>query len=1372
MPIIADSSQGTTQPIVPIPTKTTTVPTNTVQAIPEASNAINTNQFNFWANIGKIPWVNDKTMAQNPIFQTKEFKEKESLTIEWIKDPIFWESIKNIKSWPYSIDEQVRLIWLAKLQKSKRDSAMSLVWLVGDLLNPSEPIPDDQVDAVYSDLTPEVRNAARWFAADMLNWMPLDEWRKLYPELGKSFFFNKVQDIPYVNQINLDNIKQDISNRTPSDMIPFVEPTFQWNAKDLGRTWFLWWFQEVAKFVGNIPSTILNAAIFGTNFMINPESTGKRVWLLPKSLDLSIRQARADTEWLSMPYRMQHLVNNVADFVTENPDIVAWFELWWLIKKWATRWIWTFMDSIKPIKDVIIDELKAEGISEPTVSQFEAKAQEIYDRQFKKNAETSVDVNVEDGITYTNNRWEVVPAPIINTSQKINDMVFQSLSPTQRWARVKNVRDIQKFAEKMTKWIAAVFLNRDNLPDLFESWMLKKDYSMVDLWQAIEDTGDDVWDTAQWMLDEAELQGTKIPTNLIVNYIDQSIADLTRNWGKVIPWFEWVIKYLNDLKNYVWWDDISIYDAQILSKKLNKLTYWWSQSDNLNKRVAEDVNQILRPSIDNELSNMLGQKWLSNFKAIFWAVRELNELVTKLALKDAKQLPMSFWDRVSQWFTANEMMNAWFSIARWDFVWATMSASKAFMAKVVSNFVKADKDRGLILRKLFNEINSQVWDVKIAWWYWTHLVRKMWAVEEMIRWAKKDKSVKLDYTPEATPMITPEWTIKQTIVTTPKAKWWAMQTDITKPWAIKTLSDNPTDGAITNESTTAGEVWQVESAMKEVSWTQPSPTKSNWPDWWDSWKGNTIEKYLDSWLYDTYEDFDILENIPREDILTLREVNPNITDVEIVKMYEEWKKAMDNAMKNEFTELDMNYAKEIRKLNEEEQRIGTIAWKEINAEATAKQVSDREANRNLVRERMQADYWLDEEAILQKMDELDWKDINEPYKQKSKYVPAAERKIRREERLQKKLDKARRPVGETIKIPEIWLHWTNYKWEIEKWWFKLGNEIKKWEERWYIYMSPSPEGYQASRAWTVQVNLKWGNFDIVDIKDLPIIWDNQIESYWVKKGYDWTVIVRDWKIQEILTTKDYANKNIIKEPSSDVSATKEMTNAEEFVKESNTINPTWKVFTEYTPEKRVKMPLWDNIQTLDKSIWWNADEMIIIYRWGGDKINNGDFITTNKQLAKDYAWSWKVHEIKARKGDIIDNVDEPWMEEYIYRKWADKEPKYTESQLKQIREEENQSRRKDLPTRKDAVRAKNQENMDKYGTNNPEPIDILTYDKNILQKQFNNLINAGDTVSAGKILPELTELIDKVNEIVKAKARQKILDRKKTNPNLPSPPNQ
>lgn len=1291
MPIIADSSQGTTQPIVPIPTKTTTVPTNTVQAIPEASNAINTNQFNFWANIGKIPWVNDKTMAQNPIFQTKEFKEKESLTIEWIKDPIFWESIKNIKSWPYSIDEQVRLIWLAKLQKSKRDSAMSLVWLVGDLLNPSEPIPDDQVDAVYSDLTPEVRNAARWFAADMLNWMPLDEWRKLYPELGKSFFFNKVQDIPYVNQINLDNIKQDISNRTPSDMIPFVEPTFQWNAKDLERTWFLWWFQEVAKFVGNIPSAILNAAIFGTNFMINSESTGKWVWLLPKSLDLSIRQARADTEWLSMPYRMQHLVNNVADFVTENPDIVVWFELWWLIEKWATRWIWTFMDSIpRPIKDVIIDELKADGILEPTVSQFEAKAQEIYDRQFKKNAETSVDVNVEDGITYTNNRWEVVPAPIINTSQKINDMVFQSLSPTQRWARVKNVRDIQKFAEKMTKWISAVFLNRDNLPDLFESWMLKKDYSMVDLWQAIEDTGDDVWDTAQWMLDEAELQGTKIPTNLIVNYIDQSIADLTRNWGKVIPWFEWVIKYLNDLKNYVWWDDISIYDAQILSKKLNKLTYWWSQSDNLNKRVAEDVNQILRPSIDNELSNMLGQKWLSNFKAIFWAVRELNELVTKLALKDAKQLPMSFWDRVSQWFTANEMMNAWFSIARWDFVWATMSASKAFMAKVVSNFVKADKDRGLILRKLFNEINSQVWDVKIAWWYWTHLVRKMWAVEEMIRWAKKDKSVKLDYTPEATPMITPEWTIKQTIVTTPKAKWWAMQTDITKPWAIKTLSDNPTDGAITNESTTAGEVWQVESAMKEVSWTQPSPTKSNWPDWWDSWKGNTIEKYLDSWLYDTYEDFDILENIPREDILALREVNPNITDVEIVKMYEEWKKAMDNAMKNEFTELDMNYAKEIRKLNEEEQRIGTIAWKEINAEATAKQVSDREANRNLVRERMQADYWLDEEAILQKMDELDWKDINEPYKQKSKYVPAAERKIRREERLQKTLDKARRPA--TTENPPLY------------------------EEA----------GHHNSAE------------EFVKAQGKPV--------------YHWT----NKKLDKLTTGN---NRNVSKS------------------------SIMWKSNYVFVTDNKDTAAIFANNRY--EFLWWEKN-IYQAYIDGDAKIL--DFWKTNDTYKSTLESLWYERPIEVEGGDITNLIETPefvkrlndaWYSGVsVYEKWGktiailDDNLVKTESQLKQIREEENQSRRKDLPTRKDAVRAKNQENMDKYGTNNPEPIDILTYDKNILQKQFNNLINAGDTVSAGKILPELTELIDKVNEIVKAKARQKILDRKKTNPNLPSPPNQ
>jgi len=125
--------------------------------------------------------------------------------------------------------------------------------------------------------------------------------------------------------------------------------------------------------------------------------------------------------------------------------------------------------------------------------------------------------------------------------------------------------------------------------------------------------------------------------------------------------------------------------------------------------------------------------------------------------------------------------------------------------------------------------------------------------------------------------------------------------------------------------------------------------------------------------------------------------------------------------------------------------------------------------------------------------------------------------------------------------------------------------------------------------------------------------------------------------------------------------------AEEFVDKANTIDPSESgVFQDYTPELRSKIPLGDNIQTLDKTIGGNPNDLITVYRGGSEKINNGDFITTNRQLAQDYAGTESVTELKVRKGDIIDVVDEPGGEEYIYRENADKEQKYTKSQLEDI----------------------------------------------------------------------------------------------------------
>jgi len=126
--------------------------------------------------------------------------------------------------------------------------------------------------------------------------------------------------------------------------------------------------------------------------------------------------------------------------------------------------------------------------------------------------------------------------------------------------------------------------------------------------------------------------------------------------------------------------------------------------------------------------------------------------------------------------------------------------------------------------------------------------------------------------------------------------------------------------------------------------------------------------------------------------------------------------------------------------------------------------------------------------------------------------------------------------------------------------------------------------------------------------------------------------------------------------------------AEEFVKNANTVNPSEKgVFQKYTPELRSKMPIGENIQTLDKSIGGKPDDIITIYRGtSGNKINAGDYITTNKQLAKDYAGTGNVVKLKVRKGDIIDTIDEAGMEEYIYKPNADKLKPQTKSQLTDI----------------------------------------------------------------------------------------------------------
>lgn len=102
----------------------------------------------------------------------------------------------------------------------------------------------------------------------------------------------------------------------------------------------------------------------------------------------------------------------------------------------------------------------------------------------------------------------------------------------------------------------------------------------------------------------------------------------------------------------------------------------------------------------------------------------------------------------------------------------------------------------------------------------------------------------------------------------------------------------------------------------------------------------------------------------------------------------------------------------------------------------------------------------------------------------------------------------------------------------------------------------------------------------------------------------------------------------------------------------NDLNPTSGVFVDYSPQERMTMELGKNITTLNKTSGKPANEMVTIYRGGPKnqtKINPGDFVTTNPQLAKDYAGTGKVLKASVKMSDVLDDKTEPLGEEYLYR---------------------------------------------------------------------------------------------------------------------------
>lgn len=106
----------------------------------------------------------------------------------------------------------------------------------------------------------------------------------------------------------------------------------------------------------------------------------------------------------------------------------------------------------------------------------------------------------------------------------------------------------------------------------------------------------------------------------------------------------------------------------------------------------------------------------------------------------------------------------------------------------------------------------------------------------------------------------------------------------------------------------------------------------------------------------------------------------------------------------------------------------------------------------------------------------------------------------------------------------------------------------------------------------------------------------------------------------------------------------------------DSLNPTGSVFVSHDPQARAAAPLGNNMSTLAVTQDLPPDQMVTIYRGVPEGTTNtivaGDYITTNKQLAQDYAGTGTILENSVPAGDILDDLTEPGGEEYIYRPGA------------------------------------------------------------------------------------------------------------------------
>ena len=203
-------------------------------------------------------------------------------------------------------------------------------------------------------------------------------------------------------------------------------------------------------------------------------------------------------------------------------------------------------------------------------------------------------------------------------------------------------------------------------------------------------------------------------------------------------------------------------------------------------------------------------------------------------------------------------------------------------------------------------------------------------------------------------------------------------------------------------------------------------------------------------------------------------------------------------------------------------------------------------------------------------------------------------------------------------------------------------DVKKWTKKWEKFDELcSMEGYANTAEEIVSV---WTKDDFRKAVD-----DYVMEMADNSSAYDHMTPDKRRDIQEVSAAESDIESTIQQAKTPQTAPAAETIDSQETL---DSVNPTGSVSADYTPEKRATAPLGENITTLAETAGKSPSDTITIYRGvpkGVNEIVAGDFVTTNKQLAQDYAGDGNVISLEVTYGDILDDRTEPLGEEYIYR---------------------------------------------------------------------------------------------------------------------------